>query len=117
MEALTMKDVIPYVVAWSGIIVILLLLVLVRIRQFEQQHPEMNLQKTKADRKQELRKSELRRRYKNMVVYGFSLVFMWIIGLMLILTMFKLTQRDWFILIFALCGLLWTLSGFKKSRE
>ena len=119
MENILVKDVLPYMKIWTSIIIVFLFSVLFYLKKFKKHHPEIFQSDTTADNKRWLKqKAELRRQYHNMARLGLIASFVWIIGMMLICLHFAPLGRGWFLLVIALCAILWVLSLMqRKSKE
>lgn len=66
-------DVRPYIMIWTGFVIMFLLTMIVYFRHFQKQHPEIFQPDTTADDKQWLHhKNELRRQYYNKSILSVS---------------------------------------------
>lgn len=118
MQDVLLKDVLPYIQMWTGVIIAILIMVIYYFWRFERRHPEIFQPDTTADDKQWLhRKAELRRRYHNKAMMAFVVVFIWMVGLTLIFLGFAPTNQGWFMLIFAVFLILWVLSLMQRESK
>ena len=119
MQEILLKDVLPYIQMWTGVIIAVLIMVIYYFWRFERQHPEIFQPDTTADDKQWLyQKAELRRQYHNKTMMSFVIVFVWMLGMVLICLGFSPTQSGWFMLFFIGLIILWVVSLMQhKSKK
>ena len=114
-------DVRPYIMIWTYLIVAFLLAMLCYFWRFKKQHPEVFQPDTTADDKQWLHhKNELRRQYYNKSMLSVSVVFVWIIGIVVICFDFDysaISNQGWFLLGFAVIVILWVLSMTQQKKQ
>ncbi len=112
-------DVRPYIMIWTYLIVAFLLVMLCYFWRFKKQHPEVFQPDTTADDKQWLHhKNELRRQYYNQSMLSISVVFVWMIGMVVICFGFDgsaITNQGWLLLCFAFVAILWVLSMMQQK--
>lgn len=112
-------DVRPYIMIWTGFVIMFLLTMIVYFRHFQKQHPEVFQPDTTADDKQRIaQKNELRRQYHNQSMLSISVVFVWMIGVVVICFGFDgsaITNQGWFLLGFAVIVILWVLSMMQQK--
>ena len=112
-------DVRPYIMIWTGFVIMFLLTMIVYFRHFQKQHPEVFQPDTTADDKQWLHhKNELRRQYYNKSMLSVSVVFVWIIGIVIICFDYSaISNQGWFLLGFAVIVILWVLSMTQQKKQ
>lgn len=114
-------DVRPYIMIWTYLIVAFLLAMLCYFWRFKKQHPEVFQPDTTADDKQKIaQKNELRRQYYNKSILSVSVVFVWIIGIVIICFDFDysaISNQGWFLLGFAVIVILWVLSMTQQKKQ
>ena len=114
-------DVRPYIMIWTGFVIMFLLTMIVYFRHFQKQHPEIFQPDTTADNKQRIaQKNELRRQYHNQSMLSISVVFVWIIGIVVICFDFDysaISNQGWFLLGFAVIVILWVLSMTQQKKQ
>ena len=108
-----LKDILPYIEVWTWTIILIMSVLVYQIWRFQKQHPEIFQSDTTAEDKRWLKeKAEMRRQYHNQAILSFSVVFVWMIG-MVVICFFAgsvSTTQGWFIVVFAVCAILWVLS-------
>ena len=114
-------DVRPYIMIWTYVIVVFLLAMLCYFWRFKKQNPEVFQPDTTADEKQWLQhKNELRRQYYNKSMLSISVVFVWMIGIVIICFDFDysaISNQGWFLLGFAIIAILWVLSMTQQKKQ
>ena len=114
-------DVRPYIMIWTGFVIMFLLTMIVYFRHFQKQDPEIFQPDTTADNKQRIaQKNELRRQYHNQSMLSISVVFVWIIGIVVICFDFDysaISNQGWFLLGFAVIVILWVLSMTQQKKQ
>lgn len=121
MKELLVKDVLSYIQIWTGMVIIFLLGIITHLWRFKRRHPEISEPDTTADDKQWLHhKNELRRQYYNKSMLSVSVVFVWIIGIVIICFDFDysaISNQGWFLLGFAVIVILWVLSMTQQKKQ
>ena len=114
-------DVRPYIMIWTYVIIVFLLAMLCYFWRFKKQNPEVFQPDTTADEKQWLQhKNELRRQYYNKSMLSISVVFVWMIGIVIICFDFDysaISNQGWFLLGFAIIAILWVLSMTQQKKQ
>lgn len=114
MKELLVKDVLPYIQIWTGMVIIFLLGIITHLWRFKRRHPEVFEPDTTADDKLWLsQKAELRRQYNNKVMFGFVVVFLWAAGMILICSA-RPTAYTWSVLAVIILALFLPLSGINR---
>lgn len=114
MKELLVKDVLPYIQIWTGMVIVFLLWLSGNLWRFKRRHPEISEPDTTADDKLWLsQKAELRRRYNNKVMFGFVVVFLWAAGMILICSA-RPTAYTWSVLAVIILALFLPLSGINR---
>lgn len=113
-QDILLKDVLPYIWAWTLTIAFVLLVLAYRLWCFGKQHPEIfQPDATSADKQMCRQKAELRRQYHNQSMISISFIFIWVIGMIAIcfgFNGFQLTFQGWFVVGFAVLIIIWMLS-------
>lgn len=114
-------DVMPYILAWTMIITLILSVFVHRSWKFGKRHPEIFKPDTTAETKQErLQKAELRRQYNNQAMVFFSLVFAWMIGTIIIifcsLNSASSTQ-GWYIITISVLAIIWLFMMMQRKPK
>ena len=119
-QEVLLKDVLTYICVWTLAIACILLVLAYCLWQFGKKHPEIFQQDTAIRDKQKLlQKAELQRQYHNKSMLSISIIFVWIIGMILICFGFErssLPTQGWFLLVFSVCCILWVLSLIKRKH-
>lgn len=114
-------DICPYIVVWTFVIILILLVFVCKIWRFGKKHPEIFRPDTTAEDKQmRIMKAELRRRYTNKLMQSLLLIFIWMIGVIAICfapNSSTLSGQAWFILAYAMCGILWVLLFIQRKPK
>ena len=120
-QEILFKDILPYLQLWTGIVILILLISAYRIWRFGKQHPEIFQPDTTAESKDlRIRKAELRKLYNNKSMMSISVIFVWIIGVVLICYVFDFSAMDargWFLLLFAVFAVLWVISSLQQKSK
>lgn len=120
-QEVLLTDVLPYIWGWTLGIALIILMQAYRLWRFGKKYPEIFKQETTIKDKQLCsQKNELQRQYHNQSMISISVIFVWIIGMVLICFSFDgnaLTNQGWFILILAICIILWILSMIKRKPK
>ena len=118
-QEVLLSNVLPYIEIWTFAIIAVLSVLTYRIWRFGKQHPEIFQRDTAIRDKQKLlQKAELQRQYHNKSMLSISIIFVWIMGMVVICFGFEgtlLPTQGWFLLAFALCCLLWVLFLIKRK--
>ncbi|MBR1648016.1 MAG: hypothetical protein IJ689_00265 [Alphaproteobacteria bacterium] len=116
-QEVLLEDVLPYIQLWTLAVAAVLLVMSYRLWHFSKQHPEIfKADKTNDDKRASLEKADLRRRYNNESMLSLSVIFIWVIGMVLICFNFSSpTPQGWFLLVFAVCAVLWVCMALKKN--
>ena len=115
------EDVMPYIVAWSFLITLILGVITLRSWKFGQHHPEIFKPDTTAeDLLERQQKAELRRQYNNQSMLFFSLVFIWVIGTVAISLRFlnsATTTMGWKVIAISGLAIVWILSMVQRKSK
>ena len=118
MEELLVKDVLPYIQIWTGMVIVFLLWLSGNLWRFKRHHPEISEPDTTADDKRLLlQKAELRRQYNNKVMFSFVVVFLWAAGMILICTGARPTAYTWSVLVVIVLAMFLPLSGINRRPK
>lgn len=120
-----LKDVLPYIWVWTLAIVAVLSVLAYRLWRFGKKYPEIFKPDTTAeDRQSRLQKAELRRQYNNQSIASLAFIFVWPVGMVVICfgsagsTLGSaLTIQGWFMIVFAICIILWVLSMVQRKPK
>ena len=120
-QEVLLSNILPYIQVWTLTIISILLVLTYRIWRFGKQHHEIFQQNTAIRDKQKLlQKAELQRQYHNKSMLAISIIFVWIIGMVVICFGFEkssLPTQGWFLLVFAVCCILWVVSLIKRKPK
>jgi hypothetical protein len=115
------ENVMPYIVAWSFLITLILGVITLRSWKFGRQHPEIFKPDTTAeDLRERQQKAELRRQYNNQSMLFFSLVFIWVIGTVAISLRFlnsATTTMGWKVIAISGLAIVWILSMVQRKSK
>lgn len=110
-QTILFTDVRSYIVIWSLIVLVFLIVMLAHILRFAKKHPE--LKHAEDDPKNQ----DLVRHACNMTMYAFCLMFVWAAGIMFIVGGFKLSGYNWLPLLLILAAMALPLMGIKRKKK
>lgn len=116
-----LRDVLPYIWAWTLTIAFVLLILAYWLWRFGKQHPEIfQPYTTSADNQMRRQKAELQRQYNNKSMLSISVIFIWMIGMVVICFGFdglQQTFQGWFIVVFAVLIIIWIVSMIQRKPK
>lgn len=120
-QEVLLKDVLPYIWVWTVAIACILSVFAYRIWRFGKKYPEIFKPDTTSEDKQlRIQKAELRRQYNNKSMVSISIIFVWMIGIVVICLRIESkapTSQGWFILSLAVLGILLILTSFIRKPK
>ena len=119
-QEVLLSNVLPYIQVWTLTIIWILLVLTYRIWRFGKQHPEIFQQDTAIRDKQKLlQKAELQRQYHNKSMLAISIIFVWIIGMVMICFGFERSSQPqgWYLQALSVCTILWILSLLQRKLK
>ena len=118
-QEVLLKDVLPYIWVWTVMIAFILLALAYHLWRLGKKYPEIfNSDTTAENSLSKIQKAELQRQYNNKSMLSITIIFVWMIGIVAICCGFDssaMTKQGWFLLIFAICAILWILSLLQRK--
>lgn len=112
-QTILFQDVRGYVVIWSLIFVVFLLVMLGYLIKLYKKHPELRYKQAEKDSQNQ----DLVKKAHNMTMYAFCLMFVWAAGVLLIVYGFKLSSGNWLPLLLVLVAASLPLLSLKKNKK
>lgn len=99
METIFLKDVLPAIQLWTLAVIACLSLLWCYMWKFKKKNPEIFEPDTTAENKQmRQRKNDLRGKYYKMIVFSFAIMFLWIAGVVVILSPYMQARQSGMVL-------------------
>ena len=120
-QDLLLREVLPFIGIWTLLIVVILVILIYHIWCFGKKYPEIFIPDTTTGSKCLLRqKAALRRRYNSKIMLYFSVIFIWMIGIVAICFGWNNSGHSligWFVLCISVCTILCLLSFIQRGRK